>query len=206
MWQQADMGSRHWALKSITEPTEEPITLDEAKQHLRVDIDDDDTYIMGLIIAARMIAEERTNRALITQTWDMIIDDFPMGDTIKLRKPCLQSVESVNYTDSSGIEHIMPDTDYVVDTNSVPGRVFLGFAKIWPVVVLQPAASVRIRFTAGYGDTADAVPQGLKNAMLLLIGNWYANREIVEVKNRYAVEIPKTFDILFGPYKVPDLS
>lgn len=202
MWRSADRGSEKWALKLISGPTTEPITLAEAKQHLRVDITDDDDYITALITSARLIAEERTNRALITQTWDQIIDDFPMGDTIILKKPNLQTVDSVNYTDSTGQEHIMPATDYVVDSNSVPGRVFLGFAKIWPVVVLQPAAAVRIRFTAGYGDTADTVPQALKNAMLLLIGNWYANREIVEVKNRYAVEIPKTFDILFGPYKV----
>lgn len=202
MWERADMGARHWALTQIQEPSVEPVTLEEAKTHLRVDTTADDAYITALITAARQITEERTSRALITQTWDQIIDDFPMGSTIRLLKPNLQSVMDMYYTDSSEQEHTVDPSIYDVDTNSVPGRIFLGFAKIWPVVILRPAAAVRVRFTAGYGDTADKVPQALKNAMLYLIGNWYDNRSIYEGKYRYAVKTPETFDALIAPYKV----
>lgn len=199
-------GSDNWALSLITPPEEEPITLDEAKAHLRVDFTDDDGYIAALITVAREITEQRTNRALITQTWDYILDDFPQYSEIKLRKPSLQSVTSVNYTDSAGIEHIMPTTDYVVDKNNIPGRIFLGFAKIWPVVILQPAAAVRIRFVAGYGSASD-VPMALKQAMLLLIAQWYENREPVVTSSRQSiVPVPMTFDYLIGPYKVVRLQ
>lgn len=201
MWERADMGAHHWALNLVTEPEVEPITLEEAKQHLRVDTTADDIYITSLITAARQVAEERTSRAFITQTWDMIIDDFPMGSTIRLLKPNLQSVENIYYTDSNEQKHTIDKSIYDVDTNSVPGRIFLGFAKIWPVVILRPAAAVRIRFTAGYGDTADKVPKALKQAMLYLIGNWYQNRVVYEGKYRYAVETPEAFKALIAPYK-----
>jgi uncharacterized phiE125 gp8 family phage protein len=199
-------GADHWALNLVTEPEEEPITLEQAKAHLRVDFADDDDYINALITVAREITEQRTNRALITQTWEYILDDFPRGDDIKLRKPSLQSVTSVNYTDSSGIEHIMPTTDYVVDKNSKPGRIFLGFAKIWPVAILQPAAAVRIRFVAGYGAASD-VPQALKQAMFFLISQFYEQREPVYLTSRLSlVTVPMTFDYLIGPYKVVRLQ
>lgn len=202
MWRRADGGVDNWALSLVSAPSIEPITLNEAKAHLRVDFTDDDDYITTLITAARMITEERTNRALITQTWDYIVDDFPQSNYIKIRKPSLQSVENVYYIDSDGNENIMDTSLYVVDTKSSPGRIFLGFAKIWPVVILQPASAVRIQFTAGYGDTPDTIPQPIKQAMLYLISNWYENREPIELERRYAVKIPMTFDLLIGPYKV----
>jgi uncharacterized phiE125 gp8 family phage protein len=199
-------GADNWALKIFAEPAAEPITPAEAKAHLRVDFPDDDEYITALITVAREITEQRTNRALITQTWDYILDDFPRGDEIKLRKPSLQSVTSVNYTDSDGIERIMPTTDYVVDTSSVPGRIFLGFSKIWPVAILQPASAVRIRFIAGYG-AVDKVPKALKQAMLLLIAQWYENREPVAASSRQSiVSVPMTYEYLIGPYKVVRLQ
>jgi len=195
----------HWALSLVTEPAEEPISLEEAKAHLRVDFTDDDAYISALIVATRMIAEERTYRALITQTWDYILDDFPPGTVIKMRKPKLQSVTSVNYTDSAGIEHIMPPSDYVVDAKSNIGRIFLGFSKIWPVAILQPASAVRIRFVTGYGN-ATAVPEPLKQAMKYLISQWYEVREPVILSRSQLMPVPMTFDFLIGPYKVARLQ
>jgi uncharacterized phiE125 gp8 family phage protein len=160
MWQQNQGKSLHWALTLVTPPGVEPITLAEAKAHLRVDFNDDDDYITALITAARMITEERTSRALITQTWDYVLDDFPDKDYINLRKPTLQSVTYVNYIDSSGAVGVMPTTDYVVDKDSIPGRIFLGFAKIWPVVILQPASAVRIRMVCGYAPVIGQIVVG----------------------------------------------
>lgn len=84
------------------EPAEEPITLEEAKSHLRVDIEDDDNLILNLITAARQKAESILKRALITQTWIYYPDDFPDKDYIELPMPPLQSVSSVTYTDYNG--------------------------------------------------------------------------------------------------------
>lgn len=194
----------NWALTLVTAPTVEPISVSEAKAHMRVDFTDDDDYITALIVAARTIAEERTNRALITQTWDYVLDDFPCGNAIKIRKPKLQSVTSVKYIDSDGTENTMPTTDYLVDTDSSPGRIVLKFAKIWPTAILQPASAVRIRMVCGYG-LAVAVPQPLKQAIFFLVAHWYENREPVNIGN-IVNKIPVTFDYLIGPYRVMRLQ
>ncbi|NRF91535.1 phage head-tail connector protein [Paenibacillus frigoriresistens] len=193
----------NWSLSIVTPPIDEPVTLEEVKAHLRVDFDDDDFYIAALIYAAREITEQKTNRALITQTWDYILDDFPCVNEIKLRKPSLQSVTSVNYTTSDGVEHVMSTDDYIVDTKSNPGRIFLGFSKIWPPVVLQPASAVRIRFVAGY-SSGNEVPQALKHAMFFLIAHFYENRE--PISKDIVNKIPMTFDFLIGPYRVVTLQ
>ena len=192
----------NWALTLVTAPAVEPVTLAEAVGHMRVDITDDDTYITALIVAARMIAEERTGRAIITQTWDYVLDDFPHGDVMSLRKPKLQTVTSIKYTDSDSVERTMPATDYLVDANSSPGRIVLKFAKIWPTVILQPASAVRIRMVVGYG-LAIAVPQPLKQAILFLVAHWYENRQPVE---KAMEKVPMTFDFLIGPYRVMRLQ
>lgn len=163
------------SLKLITPPTTEPITLQEAKNHLRVDVTDDDILIQSLITAAREYCEAFQNRAYITQTWEMTLDFFPQMP-LKIPKPPLQSVISIKYTDQDNIETVFAPINYVVDTDSEPGRIALTPGASWPNVVLKPISGVKIRFTAGYGD-ATKVPMMVKQAMLLLIGHWYENRE-----------------------------
>lgn len=143
-------GSNNWALNLITEPPVEPISIDEAKAHLRINFTDDDAYIAALIVSARLITEERTNRSFITQTWEYVLDNFPNSNIIKLRKPKLQSVSSIKYKDVSNTEYTMDTSDYIVDTDSIPGRIILNWGKFWPVILLQPGSAVRIRFVAGY--------------------------------------------------------
>ena len=65
------------AVKLITPPALEPISLQEAKAHLRVDFGDDDDYISALITAARDFAEGFTRRAFLTQSWLLALDHFP---------------------------------------------------------------------------------------------------------------------------------
>lgn len=167
------------ALVLVTAPAVEPITLTEAKSHLRVDITDDDALITALIIAAREYCEGFQNRACITQTWDLWLDSFPSEDYIRIPLPPLQSVASVKYYGTDNAEYTMAAADYFVDNKSEPGRLVLAYGKSWPSVALRPANGVVVRFVAGYGGTAANVPQKVKQAMLLLIGHWYANREAV---------------------------
>ncbi len=164
------------ALKSITAPASEPVTLAEAKLHVRQDLDADDTLITGLITAAREEVERISWHGLLTQTWELVLDRWPACDAIELPHPPLQSVTSVKYTDSNGVETTWSAANYVVDTDSVPGRIVLGFNVAWPLFVLQPTGGIRIRYVAGWTSAAN-VPQALKQAMLLLVGHWYENRE-----------------------------
>ena len=177
-------------LRLIAPPTAEPISLSEAKAHLRVDSDAEDSLINSLILSARQTAESYQSRALITQTWELTLDEFPRCP-FELPLPPLQSVDEISYTDSTGATHIVNPLDYIVDAFAFRGRVTHAYGKSWPSVILQPINGVKVTFTAGYGDTAADVPQMTRQAMLLLIGQWYENRSnISEQTNLIMRELP----------------
>ncbi|HND40602.1 MAG TPA: head-tail connector protein, partial [Accumulibacter sp.] len=125
-------------LRQTVAPASEPISLSEAKAHLRVDISDDDALITALITAARQFAETECTRALITQQWQLVLDAFPgpsllgvpygvpysiPGHAILLDRPPVQSVESIQYQDMAGDWQTMPSTDYVAELQSAPARI-----------------------------------------------------------------------------------
>jgi uncharacterized phiE125 gp8 family phage protein len=151
-------------LKLITAATAEPVTLARAKEHLRVDGATEDALIGDYLRAARDLVERLTGWALQTQTWDLYLDAFPAGDTLTLPRWPLQSVTGAYYT---------------VDTVSEPGRIWLKTGYSWPGDTLQPYNGVRVRFVAGY-TSASLVPQNVVNAILLLLGMLYENRELGE--------------------------
>jgi len=162
------------AIKIITEPTTEPVTLDEAKAHCRVDGTDEDDLITTLIVAARQYCEQRQNRAYLTQTLELTLDRWPRFP-VNIPHPPLVSVESIKYYGTDDTEYIWSTTEYFVDADSEPGRVSLRYAKTTPTVTLRPVNGVKVRYVAG----ASEVAQTVKQAMLLLIGHWYINRESV---------------------------
>jgi uncharacterized phiE125 gp8 family phage protein len=189
------------ALTVVTAPTVEPVSLAEAKLQCRVDISADDALITALIVAAREMAETITRRALITQTWDWVLDAFPQGDRLEIPMPPLQSVTSITYVDQDEASDTVSSDDYVVDTDGEPGRVVLKSSATWPSVTLRVANGVAVRFVAGYGDAASDVPQAIRQAMLLTIGHWYENREdSVGVGNIQRIPIGATS--LLWPYRV----
>jgi uncharacterized phiE125 gp8 family phage protein len=191
----------------VTAPAAEPISLAEAKNHLRVDYVDDDHLIQSQIIAVREYAETSTNRAFVTQTWKYVLDAFPAlpqsslswqdnFDQFRIPFPPLQSVTSIVWIDQNGNSNTIPPANYIVDATSEPARVALNVGQIWPADTLQPIAGVQVTFTAGYGAPG-RVPESLKQMMKLLLGAWYQNREDVVVDRRVAaVELPKGFEAL----------
>lgn len=169
-------------LDRVTAPAEVPVTLAAAKKHLRYLATDQDDLILALVHAATQHLEGRhgiLGRALVTQTWEARIDAFPCraGGRIELPMPPLQSVTSVKYLDDAGVEQTVPAGDYSVDAQHMIGRIRPAYGKIWPQTLADDGA-VRIRFVAGYGAAA-AVPDPLKQAILLLVGHWWLNREAV---------------------------
>lgn len=184
-----------------TAPTSEPVTTAEAKAHLRITTSDDDTYIGTLIAVARKHVETITGRALINQTWDYFLDNFPPGDKIVIPLPRLSSVTSVKYTDKDNVQTTLAASKYIVDTNNEPGQIVLAYGESWPTFTQKPINAVEIRFVAGYGSGAANVPEGIKQAMLLLIAHWYENREPVNIGN-IVTEIPETINALLWPYRI----
>ncbi len=171
------------ALTLITPPAVEPISLAEAKAHLRVAHTDEDSTIAIYIRAAREFVDGPyafLGRALVTQTWDLTLDEFPLNE-IKIPLPPLQSITTITYDDSTGSAFVMNSADYYVDIASEPGWVVP--VEDWPIT-LDAINSVRIRFVAGYAANTDSppdltanIPFNIKAAMLLIIGTLYENRE-----------------------------
>ena len=180
----------------VTAPTAEPVTLEEAKNHLRVDITDDDILIESLILVARNVCEGISNHKFVTQTWDIFMDAFPGSNEIILPKSLspLSSVTHIKYTDEDDNESTFASSNYVVDTYSDPGRIKLDRDSNWPNDTLVVLNGVVIQVVVGYGDDAD-VPQEYKQAILLLLGHWYENREQVTV-GEVAREIPMGVEAL----------
>lgn len=156
------------AIKIINPPVIEPITLDEAKQHLRVDGNDDDILIMSLIKQAREYCENYQNRKYITQTLELVLDSFPQGNAIIFYNCSpVQKVESIKYYDANRQEYLFDENNYISDLDGFVGRAVLNRGKHWPTLELQSVNAVRVRLIAGYGDTPDKVPETVKWAMIL---------------------------------------
>lgn len=196
-------------------PSAEPITTSEAKNHLRVDTSDDDTLIDSLVTAAREHVEMTIGRSLITQTLKFYLDAFPLSELIDhqwyaylgiranqiiLPRPPVQSVDSIEYVDTDGSTQTLSSSKYRVDKVSEPPRITEADNETWPFTD-NVTNSVIITYTAGYGGSGSDVPQAIRQAMLLLIGNWYENREQVLVGSSPS-QLPMAAQALLSPYQV----
>lgn len=187
-------------LNQTSAPAATPVSLTEAKAHLRVLHSSDDTYITALIAAATGMLDGRSGilgRALVTQSWEFRLDSFPHCSKVELPLAPLVSVASVKYIDEAGAEQTMSSSLYVVDTATFKGQVRLAYNENWPETRCEEHA-VRIVFTAGFGAAA-AVPMPIKQAMLLMIGHWYLNREAVS--EEALKEVPMAAKYLLAPYR-----
>lgn len=188
-------------LQLVTPPALEPVTLSEARLHLRVDTADDDPLIGALISAARLHAEMLTARQFLPARWRLVLDRFtPM---VLLNRSPVVSVVSVRYLDMGGLWQIMPATDYVVESSSEPARITPAFGKIWPPTLPQ-IGSVEILFDAGYAD-ATKLPDGIKRWMLLRVGSLYQHREEMSVLPAGRIDPLPFVDSLLDPYRVVTL-
>lgn len=201
-------------LQLVTPPAGEPVSLAEAKQHLRVDGGDDDLLIGSLITAARQAAETKTGRQLITARWKLLLDAFPgplmqsasgasfslPRHAILLAKCPVQSVVSIEYLDMNGTNQVMPVSDYVLDAACEPARLTPAFGETWPPTLPQMGA-VSVTFDAGYG-TASAVPEGLKSWIKLRVGSLYGHREEMSVLSRGRIDPLPFVDGLLDGFKV----
>ena len=159
-----------------TPAASEPVTAADVKLYARVAHSVEDTLISSWISAARKLAEDYQHRAYISQTWRLAYDNFPPS-CILVPRPPLISVQSIKYYDSDDTEYTFAGANYSVDVISEVGRIALNYAVQWPTVTLRPTNAVIIDFTAGYGASASAVPDSVKNAIYIYCTHMYENRE-----------------------------
>tara|TARA_R110002051_G_scaffold4506_1_gene24297 strand:+ start:530 stop:1108 length:579 start_codon:yes stop_codon:yes gene_type:complete len=174
------------------------LTTAEAKQHLKVDTTADDTYIDNLISAATESAQIFTNRYFIETTLDQFGDNW--NDIATLFKSPVTTVDYIKYYDSDNTEQTLAASVYLVDTKHQPARIALKPSQSFPSLADRINA-INVKYDVGYGTAASDVPEGIRQAVLLTIGNWYENRQEVVV-GRIATELPKSAQYLLDQFKV----
>jgi uncharacterized phiE125 gp8 family phage protein len=183
-------------------PVGQPVTLAEAKAQCRVDHSDEDALLTSLIAAAVAHLDGYggvLGRAILTQTWRQDFDGFAGVGDLRLRLPMpAASVASVTYVDAEGQTQTLASGLYALRRDAVGSFVEPAYGEGWPATRSQ-TASVSVTFTAGYGGAAD-VPQPIKQAILLLVGHWYANREAVT--SDPATPLPLGVEALIAPRRV----
>lgn len=186
------------------QPGEEPVTVAEAKAHLNIPsaTTDHDTYITNLVKAARQRAERFLNRAIVTQTIEYTVDEWP--DEFILPRAPVQSITSVTYVDSDG--NTQSFTDYQSDlTNQAMPMVKPAYNSSWPSARNQ-YSSIKVTYVAGYGggdspSTLSSIPEPIRQAILLMVGTMFEYREEAVV-GASVDDMPVTAENLLAPYRV----
>jgi len=164
-------------LSQTTAPVIEPLHLDEAKSHLRVSGTDEDDLIGTLIAAARGMVEDFTGRQLALATWTLKLDAWPGTSYVRLPRAPLVAVDSVGYVDTAGADQTFASTDYDVQTDRLPPRIVLGYAKSWPTLRAQ-AEAVSIAYKTGSVAKITAVAD---TDLLTIAGRSVADADIIRL-------------------------
>lgn len=169
-------------LSLVTSPANPALDWDtEVKGHLRLYSDEEKAYATSVLIpAVTRWAESYLGRALITQTYDLFMDDWPWDGVVRFPKPPLQAIQFVHYYDQRQVSQTWAPANYVLDAPqgpaARPARLRPVFGTFFPVT-LAPMNAIQIRFDCGYGTTFASVPATIKAAMLLELAHMFENRE-----------------------------
>ena len=186
------------SLVMTSPPAAEPVTVADAKAHMRIDTDAEDVLIGSLILTSRLHIETALSLALITQSWTLVLDRWPRGREIDLPIAPLRSVGGVRVIDASGHATTVSDRSYLVDLAARPPRL------VWNTSALplpgRAANGIEIDLTAGFGDSAASVPAPLKHAILMLTAHWYEHRDPREI-GQDGARIPDAVSDLIAPFR-----
>lgn len=153
------------------------------KEYLRIDGTDSDNQVAILLKSAREAAESFQNKAYLTQTWELSFDTFP-EIPIQVPRPPLQSLVSVKLYNSAGEEVAVDIADFIVDSDSEPGRITFKSGKTWPSITLREINAVKFQFKAGYTE-ASKVPESVKIAILIYASHRYENPDGEDVPQAF---------------------
>jgi hypothetical protein len=188
------------SLRLITAPTVEPVALSEVKAFLRVDTTAEDDVINIMLKGARRLCEECTQRAFITQTWQLTLDafyscdnDLPFSGTvilptnyangsggdIDLSRLPVQSIVSIKtYAADNSVSTVDPSVYRLDDAG---GRIVLNDGQSWPSNLRQSGAVV-ITFICGYGDDGTKVPETIILAIIQQTSAMYEDRKCSDLQ------------------------
>jgi len=201
---------------TVTEPSIEPVSVVEAREHLRLDDDVDESLVFSLILAARQWAENYTGRSLINRTMQMYLDGFTEVDTslwegtrtgihitnyqnyIELVSAPVSAVSSIKFYNDADTQGTWATSNYYVDTVREPARILLRDGGTYPTN-LRAANGLEINYTAGYGANRTDVPEAIRVAILQYMTFMYEHRGDVEQNN---IVPPKLCGQLLNSYRI----
>ena len=176
-------------------PAEMPVSLAEAKAHLRVDHDDQDDLITAQIKAATAWLDGYSGilgRALVTQTWRQDFDRF--ANRLPLPVAPVSAVVSISYFDAGNVQQMLDPGVYELLADARGAYVTLQPGQAWPATFRHTDA-VSVSFTAGYGAAAD-VPEPIRQAILLIVQRLFDGADTA-----IDVAIDRTVQALIAPYR-----
>ena len=184
-------------IAELLPPAAEPITLAEAKAHLRLDTSDEDALLTALIRTARLYLEAETGLCLIARLLRLYLDDWPDGKVIQIARGPVQSIEMVTVYDALGMPVEADVAGYALDGAAQPARL---------VLPERPASEralngIEIDFSAGFGESGADVPDTLKRALLLHVAAMYELRGVLTLDEQPGA-MPQGYDRLVAPYRL----
>jgi uncharacterized phiE125 gp8 family phage protein len=192
------------SLVLMSGPALEPVTLAEAKAHLRIDHDADDVLLQSLIVTSRLHIEAALSLALITQSWSWMLDQWPKGRIFALPLRPVTAIAHVKLWRRDATAVTLPSDAFYLDGAHNPARLVpmspspLGEPE-------RPANGIEVVFTAGFGPAAADVPATIRQALLLLIAHWYEHRDPSQVGNGVTA-VPSMVSELLHPFRRKRLS
>jgi len=186
----------------ISGPASPLLMIAEAKDHLRVDFDEDDALIYAYIQAATDMVDAEwgeLGRALVTQRWQLTMPAFPASGVIILPIPPVQQVTGITYYDADNAHQTLAVDTYRLTVNGDDARLDKAAGAVWPATYDRVDA-VAVQYDAGYGDAASDVPEGIRLAVRLMVGHWYENRAAVTERSMSA--LPLGIRAILNKYRV----
>lgn len=181
---------------ALTPPAIEPVSLSEAKDFLRIIVDDEDELLGTLITAARLMIEAACGRLLIEQGWRIVLDVWPQGGEIRLPLSPLRSLTAARVHPAAGAAEIVASTSLALVEGSDPPLIKVAGPVPTPG---RTYAAIEIDLVAGFGATRDAVPAPLRQAVLRLACRWFEHRG--DVVSRDAVRLPAEIAAFVAPFR-----
>jgi uncharacterized phiE125 gp8 family phage protein len=196
-----------YGLTVLTPPAVEPVSLDEAKLHLRVDHDAEDGAIAAWIAAARELTERHTGRRWVEQTLRLTLPGWPCDrGAVRIPVEPVTAVGAVRYYATGGtLTTLAAGADYQTWLDHSPPLVAPAPNGYWPAVQTGRLGAVQVEFTAGYGADAAAVPGMARSAVLLALAYWYENRGDGNDPTMAINGLPQTLGLTPGAKRLLDL-
>ena len=179
-------------------PAQEPVSLLEAKNFMRLDSSQDDVLVSTLITAARIHIETTIGKVLVTESWSYFLDKWPKSKVIYFPLDPIQTIEEIRFHTTDDTFIVLSSDEYSTDFVSNHPRLLFNGTK--PAGSSQKLNQLEIRFLAGYGDTPEDVPADLKQALLMLAAHWFEQRDPIAFGGSFA-EVPRTIQALLNNYK-----